>query len=377
MRICLDYQPAVQQSAGIGRYTQVLASEVARLLGPDDSLSLFYFDFKRKGGVPVEGARVVRSPLPGRVVNRLWRTLGFPPFDLLSGGADVFHFPNFFLPPLRGGRGVVTIHDMSFERFPEFAEAKNLRNLRAAIHATAARADAIVTDSRFSAREIAELLPAARGKIFPVLLGISPDFRPDSPDRVRAFREKTGIAAPYLLTVGTIEPRKNLAFLVEVFERMEHDSALSDLDLVIVGKPGWNCDGILARFRESRRAARIHHLDRVPDRLLGAAYTGAEAFVFPSRYEGFGFPPLEAMACGAPVVSSPGGSLAEVLGAAAVMVPSFDADDWVRAVAGVRTDAPARGRLVDAGFARAAQFRWETTARKTLAVYRGEAVPEA
>lgn len=377
MRICLDYQPAVQQGAGIGRYTKVLAGEIVKSKRPDESLSLFFFDFKGKGKADVPGAEIIRSPLPGRVVNKVWRKLGIPNFDLLSGKADVFHFTNFFLPPVRHGRKVVTIHDMSFERFPEFAEAKNLQNLRSGIKNTAEKADAIITDSFFSAREIAELLPQARGKIYPIQLGISPEFKRDTDERIALFREKTGISAPFILTVGTIEPRKNLKFLVDVFEKMENDSTLNDLHLVIVGKPGWRCDDILAKFKNSPRANKIHHLERVPDRMLEAAYSAAEALVFPSFYEGFGLPPLEAMACGTPVVSSDGGSLPEVLGDAAIIVPDIvnaTADAWIKAISKIREKA-VRDKLIPAGIAQAARFRWENTASETLKVYRGDAKP--
>lgn len=371
MQVCLDYQPAVAQRAGIGRYTRVLAEQLARTAQPGESLRLFCLDFRHKAsGVP--GAELKAHRLfPGRVLQRLWRHFGTPPFDFLSGPADVFHFTNFILPPLRRGRSVVTLFDMSFERFPQFAEERNLRFLRAGIRQTVERADAIVTISQFSADEIATLLPAAQGKLHAIPLGISPDFRRPPADAVAALRRTLGIERPYLLTVGTVEPRKNLSFLVEVFERLEGVDAARDFDLVIAGMPGWKYEPILARFRESRRAGRIHYVQYVPDGGLAALYAGAECFVVPSFYEGFGFPPLEAMACGTPVVSSAGGSLPEVLGDAAVVLDGFDPDHWAGVIASLPGDSARRSALVSAGLARAAGFRWETTARQTWEVYRG------
>ena len=378
MQVCLDYQPAVTQRAGIGRYTRVLAGELLKTKLPDDDLRLFYLDFFRRGVVDLPGAKTTPSRLmPGAILQRLWRTVGFPPFDLLSGSADVFHFTNFLRPPLRRGRSVVTIFDMSFERFPQFAEAKNLRNLRRGIRQTAAKADAIITISDFSACEIAEFLPEARGKLFPIPLGISPDFAPASPEAVASLREKAGLERPYILAVGTIEPRKNLKFLVDVFERLAADSATEDLDLVIAGAPGWRCDDILARFETSPRASRIHYMRYVPDGQLAALYTGAAVLAVPSHYEGFGFPPLEAMACGTPVVSSAGGSLPEVLGDAALVVPDFDPDAWRTALGRAANDAGLRAKLRPAGMVRAATFRWEKTAAETWRVYRGEAEARA
>lgn len=378
MQVCLDYQPAVTQRAGIGRYTRVLAGELLKTKRPGDDLRLFYLDFFRRGVVDIPGARATPSRLmPGAILQRLWRTVGFPPFDLLSGPADVFHFTNFLRPPLRRGRSVVTIFDMSFERFPQFAEAKNLRNLRRGIRQTAAKADAIITISDFSANEIAELLPESRGKLFPIPLGISPDFAPASQEAVAELRAKAGLERPYILAVGTIEPRKNLMFLVDVFEQMAGDSTLEGFDLVIAGMPGWRCDDILQRFETSPRASRIHYMKYVPDGALAALYTGASVLAVPSHYEGFGFPPLEAMACGTPVVSSAGGSLPEVLGEAAVIVSDFDPAAWRTALCRAATDTDLRAKMKPAGMARAATYRWERTAAETWRVYCGEAEAKA
>ena len=376
MQICLDYQPAVTQRAGIGRYTRVLAGELLKQKLPEDDLRLFYLDFFRRGKVDLPGAKTTPSRLlPGAILQRLWRTAHFPPFDWLAGKADVYHFCNFLRPPLKRGRSVVTIFDMSFERFPQFAEAKNLRNLRRGIKTTVRDADAIITISDFSAQEIAELLPESRGKLYPIPLGISPDFAPESNERIAELRAKTGLDHPYILAVGTIEPRKNLKFLVDVFEKMGNDSIIEDVDLVIAGMPGWRCDDILAKFKTSSRASRIHYMKYVPDGMLAAMYSGAAALIVPSHYEGFGFPPLEAMACGTPVVSSTGGSLPEVLGDAAAIVPGFEADDWAATIRRTICDAAFRRKLVADGARRAALYRWEHTAAETWKVYKGEIKP--
>ena len=192
-----------------------------------------------------------------------------------------------------------------------------------------------------------------------------------------SLREKAGLERPYILAVGTIEPRKNLKFLVDVFEHLAADSATEGLDLVIAGAPGWRCDDILARFETSPRASRIHYMRYVPDGQLAALYTGAAVLAVPSHYEGFGFPPLEAMACGTPVVSSAGGSLPEVLGDAALVVPDFAPDAWRAALGRAAGDAGLRAKLRPAGMARAATFRWEKTAAETWRVYRGEAEARA
>ncbi|MBQ9726415.1 MAG: glycosyltransferase family 4 protein [Kiritimatiellae bacterium] len=368
---CLDYQPAVAQGAGIGRYTRQLAANLLPALAPDERLRLFFCDFRRKAPAdPVPGAeaRAFRL-LPGALMQKAWSKLGRPAFDRLSGPADVFHFTNFVSRPVRRGRVAVSIHDMSFERFPAFAEERNRAYLHANVGPAAGRADAILTDSEFSKREIEELLPAARGKVHATPLGIAPDFRPAPPARVAEVRAALGLPRPFLLHVGTVEPRKNLPFLVDVWEKL----AAEGVDLVVAGAPGWRCEPIFARFAEAekRLPGRFRYVRYVPDGMLDALYSAAALFAIPSHYEGFGFPPLEAMACGTPVLSSDGGSLPEVLGGAAEILHGFDADGWAGAALRLlREDPAARAARVAAGRARAASFTWERCARETLAVYR-------
>ncbi|MBR3085433.1 MAG: glycosyltransferase family 4 protein, partial [Kiritimatiellae bacterium] len=217
-----------------------------------------------------------------------------------------------------------------------------------------------------SANEIAELLPESRGKLFPIPLGISPDFAPASEEAVAELRAKAGLERSYILAVGTIEPRKNLPFLVDAFDMMKND----EVDLVVAGRPGWNCDGILEKFKAARKADRIHHLADVADSDLPALYAGAELYATASLYEGFGLTPLEAMLCGTPVISSCGGSLEEVLSDAAFTLRQFDLGHWALSLDGLLRDRRMRGDLKRRGFSRAQKFRWEETARQTAEIYR-------
>ncbi len=367
MRICVDVQSAVTQRSGVGRYTRELVNHLGPLAG-DHQLRLFYFDFKRHGEpwqVPHAQMRPQRW-LPGRIVQKAWQYAHFPPFDWLAGRADLYHFPNFICPPLARGKSVVTIHDVSFLRYPEFTEEKNRRYLAAQIARTVSRADRIITDSRFSAQEIAALLHVPPERITPIHLGISPAFRPADAAAVDAMRKKYGLTRPYLLTLSTIEPRKNLPFLVDLFENM----ADFDGELVICGQPGWKYEPILDRIRASKRAGSIRLLGHMADADLPALYTGADLFLCSSFYEGFGFPPLEAMACGTPVLSSAGGSLAEVLGSAAVVRQDFDPDGWLADARRLLSDGVLRADFRQRGLMQAAQYRWEKTAQQTFAVYR-------
>lgn len=365
----MDVQPAVAQRAGVGQYTRCLAEHLAEIAG-EDEIEFFCFDFRRRGA-PFRGRLPVRTFrwCPGRVVQGAWRRFNWPPFDALAGRADVYHFPNFILPPLRAGRRVVTVHDMSFMRFPEYAETRNAAYLASRIRDTVRRADAILTDSPFSAREICSLLSVPEERVHAVLLGVDARFVPAPGARVRETLSRLGINRPYLLSVGTIEPRKNIEFLVDVFEKYADYQGL----LVLAGMDGWKTASILNRLRRSPRAARIRRLDYVDDCDLPALYSGADAFLIASFYEGFGLPPLEAMACGTPVISSCGGSLPDVVGSGGRLLRAFDAEAWIAALREVLDDSESRDRRIEAGRLHAAAFTWRQTAERTLEVYRSVA----
>jgi glycosyltransferase involved in cell wall biosynthesis len=367
MRVCIDIQAGIAQLAGVGRYTRELVTHLGPLAAPDE-LSLFYFDFQRGGRpFPVNGAADAPCRwLPGRFIQGAWKTIGWPPYDLLAGAADVYHFPNFIRPPLRRGRSVVTIHDVAFLRHPETIEPGNYRHLKARIRETVERSDAIITVSSFTAREIEALLNVPADRIHPIASGLSGTMRRASDEATARVRQALGLERPYLLSVGTLEPRKNYPFLVDVFERLGG----FDGDLVVAGMRGWKDEPILARMRDSPRGGSIRYLQYVPDGDLPALYSGASLFVCPSLYEGFGFPPLEAMACGTPVVSSSAGSLPEVLGEDAVLLDGFDAETWAGKIEALLQDSSTLAALAARGPRRAAQFSWEETARKTWQIYR-------
>lgn len=366
MDICLDIQSALAQRAGVGRYTRMLAEHLPPLRG-NDELSLFYFDFKRRGcdfappGVKQKRVRWI----PGRAVQGGWKTIGFPPFNWFAGRADVYHFPNFIRPPLSHGKSVVTIHDAAFLRYPDTIEAKNYRYLSKCIRATVEKSDAIICVSAFTARELEELLSAPTGKLKVIPSGLSPSHRKASAADILAMRNRLQLNRPYLLSVGTLEPRKNYPFLIDTFEKLSFDG-----DLVIAGMKGWKTDGIFEKRNHSPRREHIRLLEYVDEKDLAALYSGAELFVIPSLYEGFGFPPLEAMQCETPVVSAATGSLPEVLGDAAVMVPSFHREAWISAIHEIIHDTTRRRQLIDRGITRAGMYTWEQTAQMTWDVYR-------
>ncbi|MBP7274656.1 MAG: glycosyltransferase family 4 protein [Kiritimatiellae bacterium] len=368
MRVCLDVQSALGHRTGVGRYTHALAAHLASAAQPGEKIEGFYFDFRGRGageGAPPLPARRIRW-IPGRIAQQSWKRLRFPPFNWMAGKYDLYHFPNFIRPPLTRGKSVVTIHDVSFLRMPETTERKNLRYLTDHIRETVERSDRIITDSRAMADDIHDLLGAPRDRLRPIYPGLERSFAPPRPDWAAAARARLGLSRPYLLFVGTLEPRKNIPLLVDIFERLADE----DWDLVLVGMRGWRCEPILRRIEDSPRHAHIRWLEYAAEEDLPSIYAGAECLVFPSRYEGFGFPPLEAMACGAPVISSTGGSLREVLEGGALLMESFDADLWAESIRRLCHNSAERSKLRAQGFAHAARYAWDQTARETWTVYR-------
>ncbi len=367
MKVCMDIQSAIGPRAGVGRYTHQLAQHLAAT--PDAlDLKVFYFDFKRLGSpfsLPGVEQRAVQW-CPGRLVQKVWKEWRWPPYEWFAGAADVYHFPNFIIPPLRKGKKVVTVHDVTFLRHPETVEQKNYRYLSTRLEQTVQVADHIIVVSDFSRQEVLEHYAVDADRITAIHLGISQPFDIVPESRIQAVRKMLGLERPYLLFVGTVEPRKNIPFLIDVFEAMDH----FDGDLVIAGMKGWKYEESLQRINSSKKGDRIHYLEFVDESHLPGLYAGAEIFVFPSHYEGFGFPPLEAMSCGTPVISSAGGALPETVGNAGVIIDRGTVEAWVHAVETMLHDTAQRDIFRKIGLEHAGHFDWARTARKTVDVYR-------
>jgi glycosyltransferase involved in cell wall biosynthesis len=368
MKVCLHIQAVIAQRAGIGRYVHTLVPELAAQRG-NDELSAFYFDFRRNGSPFAPGLLDEHACrwLPGALVQQAWKRIAFPPVTCFAPRADLHFFPNYIIPPLpRGPRAVVSVHDLGLLRFPETLEPKNLAYLRARLPKSIARAERILAISETMAAEIREAYNLPAEKVRATLLGPPPALAELSHAAAEDRLRELNIDGPYLLHVGTLEPRKNHAFLFQVFER------LKDFDghLILCGPRGWKTEPILDALRDSPAHERIRHLDYVRDDQLSALYRRATALVFPSLYEGFGLPPIEAMRQGCPVVCSTGGSLPEVVGDAGIVLPLDDPDAWVAALQSLLHDGDTRQRLIAAGHVRADGFSWKRCAEETWAVFR-------
>ncbi|HLZ22558.1 MAG TPA: glycosyltransferase family 1 protein [Ktedonobacterales bacterium] len=371
MRITIDYTAAITQGAGIGRYTRNIVSALARV-DTTDSFTLFSTErpTSARGFPELPRMQPRVFPAGNRRMTIFWQRLRAPvPVELFAGSADVFHGPDFVLPPLLGTPAVVTIHDLAFLTNPECALPSLVRYLSAAVPRALRRASAVISDSEKTAHDLHTLLGVPREKITVIYCGVDPLFTPRADAAaVSALRQKYHFNAPTVLAVGTIEPRKNYERLIAAFAQARRH-ADGPRTLVIAGRPGWLYDGVFAAVETLGLRDAVTFLDYIPDAELTTLYHAADVLAMPSIYEGFGIPMLEAMASGTPVVCSDGGSLPEVAGDAALVVPVEDVDGLAAALVRAVSDADLRASLVARGLARVKEFTWDTAARAHVRVY--------
>ncbi len=381
-RITIDYTPAIHQDAGIARLTREIVRAVLALGSPHE-FSLFVMG-RPAPGVPLSNLMNTRE-LPLRVsrmndrwLYRLWFRANLrAPVQLFSGPCDLYHATDFVLPPLRNGTpGVLTVHDLSFERDPDSAPPRLIPFLRRVVPDSARRAAHIIADSRATARDLAALYDIPAEKITVIYSGVDGRFTPYQDtlymQRRRAYvLKKYGIGdAPFVLTVGTLQRRKNHLRLVQAFAKLiSARSAAHAPLLVIAGGKGWLYDEVRAEVQRLGLGERVRFIGYVEDMDLPHLYRAATVFAFPSTYEGFGLPLLEAMASGVPVVTSNVSSLPEVVGDAGLQVDPLDVDALARALEQALNDEVWRRHCIARGLARAAQFTWQRAAEQLLAVY--------
>ena len=293
------------------------------------------------------------------------------PLELSLTGIDLLHSPDFIPPQRRRCRSVITVHDLGFLIFPDLVTEESRRyysQLEDAVRST----DAIIAVSEQTQRDMATLLGVPPRRVDVIYHGVDRSFGPAAnADALQAFRRRRDLPERYFLFVGTIEPRKNLGFLLDVYHSaFEHASSEGKPHLLLAGQRGWRCDDIFERLDRPEYRATVRHCDGFDTEDLVRLYQGALALVLPSLYEGFGFPALEAMACGAPVVCSAVSSLPEVVGDAALSLAPDDAPAWTGALRQLAADAALRAELSRKGIERARLFDWRRAAGQTLAVYR-------
>lgn len=352
---------------GVGQFTGAVAGRLASRTDVD--LRVFAVSWRGRGriaDVVPDGVPIARRPVPARLARAVWRMGDGLPVEWLAGRCDVVHGPNFVVPPARRAAQVVTVHDLTSLHFPALCTA-DTRAYPALIRRAVQRGAWVHAVSAFVAEEVRAAFPVGPDRVVTVLNGFTA-LEADRPGADAATGRRLAGGDRYVLALGTVEPRKNLPLLVEAFDAVAATDA--ELRLVIAGPDGWGTEALVKARDRARHRRRIRRLGWLSDRHRAALLRGATVFAYPSRYEGFGLPPLEAMAAGVPVVTTTAGALPEVVGDAARLVAPEDGPGLAAALADVLDDDSLRSDLVTRGHDRLGRYDWDRTVESLVGLYR-------
>ncbi len=369
VRVAVDATPLLGRPTGVGAFCAGALDGLSHR--PTVAARAFAVSWRRRHGIVGRvppGVAVVDRPLPARPLHLAGRHGAVPPIEWLVGACDVVHGTNFVVPPARRAARVVTVHDLTTVRFPELCDGPTLA-FPALIRRAVADGAWVHTPSAHVAAEVVEAFGAAPERVRAVHLGV-PALPP--PDPAAAGRVLPPGTSRFVLAVGTAEPRKDLPGLVRAFDMVAADRP--DLALFLAGPSGWGSGALADAVAAARARDRVVATGWVEDAALAGLLAGAAVLAYPSVYEGFGFPPLQAMAAGTPVVATRAGAVPEVAGEdAAVLVDVGDGDALAGALARVLDDDALAGSLAERGRAHAARFSWERCAEGLEACYRDAA----
>jgi glycosyltransferase involved in cell wall biosynthesis len=380
--VAIDYTPAIRQQAGIGR---IIRGQIAALIAANDAAVLdaaASYDLRLFVVGRAEEQARQQAPLPlhttsldERNMVRLWHRLNspLPRVEWFTGGPlDLLHATDFVLPPSKARRKLLTIHDLAFLFYPDAAMPSLHRYLNVVVPRSVRRADALIADSQHTAKDLSEQWQVPPAAITVVQGAVDHAvFRPvEDAAQLAAVRRRYGLGeGPYILALSRLEPRKNFVRLIEAYAAARAEAKLPHR-LVIGGRKGWLYDAIFARVKELRLEEHVVFPGFIAEADLAALYSGATFFAYPSLYEGFGLPVVEALACGTPVLTADNSCLPEAGGPGAVYVRAEDVASIAEGIVRLATDYPLAAQLAEAGRAHAAQFTWERSAQQLLAAYR-------
>ena len=377
MKITFDAVPICSDKiTGIG-WCEVGQTQALAEMHPENEYEYSFFTsgdserVKRVEGFAGKSIKLNTSDFSGYLYRAVSTFLPLPYSWFFGRKSDITHFFNYIVPPFVHGKKVVTVHDMVYKAFPETVRGRTRFMLEMGLKRSMKRADIIVTDSEFSKSEIVKYFPQHEKKIRVVPCGADPErFHPcTEPERIPEVKKSLEIEGEYFLYLGTIEPRKNLERLITAYKHLADKLGEKCPKLVMAGGKGWLDNGIYSRVERLGLTGKVIFTKYVPSEDLNPLMCGALAFVFPSIYEGFGMPPLEAMACGVPVLTSGEASLPEVTGDCAVICDAYSVKSIAKGLYRLCTDEKLRHELSRKGLERAKGFTWERSAEMLQAVY--------
>src|SRR5580704_9016220 len=362
MKLVVEVTTCTSERTGIGYYTEHLVDALIATAAPGDEVALI--GNRELAPLPAE-KWAGRVGAQGAQIRYVWmqRDAGRM---IEEAGADFALFPNYLAPLASPCPYVNVVHDLALIRTPQFFNARKRLLVRPLLPVVARAAVAVGTVSEASRRDVTALLGVHPERIVMLPGAPHPACRPPAADEIARVRARYGLERPYVLTVGTLEPRKNLPMLLRAFDRLRAQSGTpaAELDLVAVGGKGWRDRELRAELALRLSSGRVHLLGYVPESDLVALYGGAVVMAYPSHFEGFGLPVVEAMACGTPVVATDVEALHEVSGGAAILVPPGDDGALAEQIARLAGDAGARDVARARGLSRAQAFSWESTAQR-------------
>ena len=378
MKIAFAGQPLLEEEkTGIGYYTEGLIQNIMRK-NLSDKYYINIFSYKN----PEESKEKIRkyementnievcSRIPLTIYKLIWNIVPIPYHFLFKQRADITHFFNYYIPPFVSGKRVCTIHDMTIKAYPETVRFKSRIMMRLNLRTTCKRATRIVTSSEFSKSEIVKYLKISPKKISVLYSGVNLSLYKPCLDSslILEIKRKYGIIGDYFIYLGTLEPRKNIVRMIQAYSLLK--SMNKDVPkLVIAGRKGWMYKDIFELIQNEKLEANVILTGYIAQTDTPILLNGAKAFVFPSLYEGFGMPPLEAMACGTPVITSNCSSLPEVVGDAAILVDPYKIDEIAAAMNELSTNDTLRNELSQKGIKRASLFSWDRISDSLHKIY--------
>lgn len=380
MRIGIDVSRYFDRSGGVGIYAANLLKYLLKIDKNNEynAYSFFYNcfpsnwkhkkiidEFRKYGKVNFS-----QINLPTSILKRKWNNSSIEKKEKLLGGVDIIHSTAYVIPELFNARLVVTIHDLSFLIFPEYHTKENYELVLSNLIYLNSRPDMVICDSMQTKKDVIKYFHVPEEKLIVIYLGVDDSFREEiDSDFRKKILEKYGLTGKYLLCVASVEPRKNFLRIINVFSEFIKQEEYKEYSLVCVGGRGWKNIEIYSLVKQKNLEGKIKFLRSIEECELAPIYNQAEIFLYPSLYEGFGLPVLEAMACAVPVITSNVSSLPEVASDAAILVNPYSEKDIYTAVCSLLENGSLRKSLISKGLDRVREFSWGKTARGTLKVY--------